>query len=360
MKMKPSLLVAAAFAMTSPAFAAPLVYVPMGMANQIIIIDAAKDQVIGKVAGVPNPHGLAASMDGKMLIAGSLAIIPTAGGLPPKPAGMSEATHKSHHSGSAGMSMNMPGKSKKKGKPSNSNLSVIMAATNSIFRRIVIPGRIHHTLITPDGRYGVAILPTAAGVSIVDLQKFTVIKTVPTGPMPNYAVASPDSAYVYVSNAGNGTVSKIETGSWRVVENIKVGKEPEHMAMSAQGDRLYISNVGSGSVTVVATQTGTVVKTYALGGKLHGIDVAKDGKSLYVSVRSKNKLVAIDLATGSMQALPMAPQPYHLAVIGGTGKLYVSSAKENKIWVVDQKSLKIQGQISVPGIAHQMAVLTEG
>jgi len=65
----------------------------------------------------------------------------------------------------------------------------------------------------------------------------------------------------------------------------------------------------------------------------------------------------IDLASGREKILSLIPQPYHLASIGDTGKLYVSSAKENKIWVVDQENLKILSQISVPGTAHQMAIV---
>jgi len=103
MKMKSSLLLIAALAMAGPTFAAPMVYVPMGMANQIIIIDAAKDQIVGKMTDVANSHALAGSADGKMLIAGSIAAKATAKGtLPPKPQGMSEAVHKSHHMGMAG------------------------------------------------------------------------------------------------------------------------------------------------------------------------------------------------------------------------------------------------------------------
>jgi hypothetical protein len=44
--------------------------------------------------------------------------------------------------------------------------------------------------------------------------------------------------------------------------------------------------------------------------------------------------------------------------VGNTGKIYVSSAEEPKIWVVDQDSLSVLNAVPVPSKAHQMAVVT--
>ncbi len=50
----------------------------------------------------------------------------------------------------------------------------------------------------------------------------------------------------------------------------------------------------------------------------------------------------------------LAPQPYHLAAIRGTGKLYVSSAADGKIRIVDQTTLAVVGEIPIGGKGHQM------
>ena len=54
-----------------------------------------------------------------------------------------------------------------------------------------------------------------------------------------------------------------------------------------------------------------------------------------------------------------SPAPYHLASIGATGKLYVSSAEQRNIWVVDQENLSVIGNIPIGGKGHQM-VLSPG
>lgn len=102
-----------------------------------------------------------------------------------------------------------------------------------------------------------------------------------------------------------------------------------------------------------------MVAEYRVGGGLHGLDLSDDGSTLFVSGMEQGRLAAIDLVTGRMRSVPLAPSPFHVTAVRGTGKLYVSSAEENKIWVVDQKSLGTLGEIPTPDVAHQMVVVTK-
>ena len=88
-------------------------------------------------------------------------------------------------------------------------------------------------------------------------------------------------------------------------------------------------------------------------------DIGDDGKTLFVSSPKSDKLTALDIQTGKIvREISLAPGPYHLDSIDGTGKLYVSSRKEPKIWVVDQDTLKLLGEIDLPGgIGHQFAIV---
>ena len=77
-------------------------------------------------------------------------------------------------------------------------------------------------------------------------------------------------------------------------------------------------------------------------------------RTLFVSARGEDKLFAIDPTTGKSRAVPLAPAPYHVAAGRGAGTLYVSSAGQSKIWVLNQKDLAVIGEIPVVGKAHQM------
>jgi YVTN family beta-propeller protein len=350
MRAKTVFMIAAILAMASPAIGETRVYVPLGDADAVLVIDADSGSVIGQIADVKDVHGLAGTPDGKFLVAGSYAEIqPGLASVPPKPAGISEDAHRAHHAKPA-----EPAASKSAGV---SYLSLIRASDRSIVRRIQVPGAVHHTAVTPDGRYAIATHPDNEGVSVIDLSSYAVVKSVRTGSLPNYAVVGGDGKRVYVSNAGDDTVSEIDTASWTVRRNFRVGGSPEHLVLSPEGGVLYVNNVEDGTVSAVSLERGETVRKYALGGALHGIDLSDDGKTLFVSGREKNRLYAIDVATARERGVSLFPAPYHLTTIRGTGKLYVSSADEPKIWVVDQKTLRVEREIPIRGKGHQMVVV---
>ena len=348
MKITSVFMIAVLAGWTSRAVAGTLVYIPQDTPNEVLVVDSATDTVQGKIVGMGNVHGLSGTVDGKYLFAGSYDETTPDKSMPPKPKGVSESDHKAHHAKRAETVTAKDG--------SLSYVSVIRVKDYSVVRRIAVPGAVHHAATTPDGRYAIMTHPNGDGISIIDTDTFKVKKTVATGPVPNYVAAGRDSKNIYVSNEGNNTISEVDTENWFVRRNILVGKSPEHLVISADGERLFVNNAGDGTVSVVSLRTGAVVKTYAIGGEVHGIDISDDGNTLYVAAKEKNQVVAIDLETGKMRATALSPSPYHLTVIRGTGKIYVSSADKPKIWVVGQRDLRLEGEIPIRGTGHQMVV----
>lgn len=333
--------------------AAPLVYVPAGAANRVLVIDSTVDKVTAEIGGVENTHGLAGGPAGRRLFAGSLKLR-AAGDTPVKPTGMSDDEHRSHHAaaGNAKPVANSGGMI--------GTVYEIDAARRRISRQIDVPGAVHHTLVTPDGRYGIATLPTAGAISVVDLDKGEQVAQVATGPTPNYIVASRDGDRLWVSNAGNDTVSEIDTQRWIVRRNFVVGRAPEHMVLSPDESSLFVVANGAGQVQELDLASGEIVRRHPVGDDPHGIDISDDGTQLYVAVKGANKLAAIQLNTGVVRSLPLGPAPYHLATIHDTGKIYVSSRKESRLWVVSQRDLRLLGDIPIAGIGHQMVVMKQG
>ncbi len=329
-----------------PASAEPFVYVPLGGDGKIVVIDAAKDKVVDTINGLTAVHGLAGTPDGRFLIAGSFEEREPGGAAPEKPTGVTEDEHAAHH-GAA------PAKSQKTGAVV-STVSVVRTADGSVVRRIDVPGAVHHVAVGPNGRFAVVTHPNEGGISVIDLTSYEVVASVATGPFPNYAAFSLDGGQVYVSNAGNGTVSAIDTGRWIVRWNVVVGTSPEHVVLSKDGGTLYVNNVEDGTVSVVDVGAQKAVQTISVGTTLHGIDLSDDGRTLFVADLGEDKLVSIDLATGVTRDATLAPAPYHLAAVRGTGKLYVSSADDPKLWVVDRNSLAVHGEIPIGGKGHQM------
>jgi len=329
---------------------AATVYIPEGSAGEVLVVDTAADTVVGRIEGLPDVHGLGGAPGVRYLVAGSYAETSSGAALDvAKPAGVTESEHAAHHGAGARSPSSAGG--------TVSLLTIIDAADGSPVRRLEVPGAVHHVAVSPDGRYAVATHPNADGISVIDLLDLTVRDLVRTGPLPNYAVFSPDGTRVFVSNSGNGTVSEIDTGRWLVQRNLLAGDSPEHIVAAPDGRTLFVANVEAGTVSALAVERGQIVRSFVVGGELHGLDISDDGGTLFVSGKGDNKLVAINLQSGEMRSASLGPAPYHLAVVRGTGKLYVSSRDEPKVWVVDQASLAPRGVIALRGEGHQMVVM---
>lgn len=325
---------------------AATVYIPEGSAGGVMIVDSETDKAVGRLAGLPDIHGLGGVAGGRYLVAGSFAEgAPEGSSNVTKPAGVSAEEHAAHHGGGGATA------------PSVSILTIIDKTDGSAVRRLEVPGAVHHVAVSPDGRYAVATHPNADGVSVVDLADLSLIGFVRTGAVANYAAFGPDGSAVYVSNSGDGTVSEIDRKGWEVSRTLKAGEGPEHLVISPDGASLYVANADAGAVTEIGLRSGQIVRFVAIGGELHGLDVSADGRSLFVAGRGENKIVSVDLQTGAMHAGWPGLSPYHLTVIPGTGKLYVSSRDEAKVWVVDQASLAALRAITLQGVGHQMVVM---
>jgi YVTN family beta-propeller protein len=345
--LKTAVLAAALAGALPPALAAETVYIPLGSAGEVLVVDADADKIVGRFQGIPAVHGLAGTPDGAFLVAGSFTeTAPGEPALPAKPEGMAQDEHEAHHAKPAGGQM--------AASDAVSFVSIIRTKDGSIQRRIEVPGAVHHVAVSPDGELAVVTHPNQGTISAIDLRSYEVVATVPTGSLPNYAAFSPDNARVYVSNGGSGTVSEIETARWIVRRNVVVGAGSEHVVLGGEGEQLFVNNVEAGTVSVISIGEGKVVKTIPIGATLHGIDLSDDGGTLFVAALGDNKLVGVDLATGTYRSVFLSPKPYHLAAVRGTGKLYVSSGDEPKVWVVDQQDLNVLGEIPIGGKGHQM------
>ena len=333
---------------TVSAIGAPKVYVPLGGKNEIAVIDTASGVVVARIPEVINPHGLAITPDQRYLIAGAYTEIQQdQGGTPPKPSGVSEEEHQQHHKIV----------SEDSDDPVNTSfVSMVELATNQVVYRIEVKGAVHHTEVTPDSRFAIATHPTAGGVSVIDLGTRSVLKFIRTGPLPNYAVVTKVGKRVYISNAGNNTVTEIDTRDWTILRNFATGSAPEHIVLSADETEMYVNNVGDGTASVITLNEGSTKQIYQIGAAPHGIDIADNDQTLFVASKDENRLVAINLNDDTKRTISLEPAPYHVTSVNGTGTLYVSSRSLEKIWVIDQKSLGVVGEIVLEGIGHQMVV----
>ena len=151
---------------TAMATAQSIVFIPEGSTDTVRMVKAETGETIKRITGLVAVHGLSGSPGVPYLVAGSYAQSDRAAIAEiVQPEGVSEDEHAVHHTqptegpigpADAGISI----------------LSVLDAASGEILRRIEVPGAVHHTAVSPDGRFAVATHPSGDGISVIDMTTF--------------------------------------------------------------------------------------------------------------------------------------------------------------------------------------------
>jgi DNA-binding beta-propeller fold protein YncE len=336
---------------TALATAEPIVFVPEGSAATVRMVNGKTGETIKEIAGLEAVHGLSGTPGVPYLVAGSYAETDRAAiAEMDQPESVSQDEHAAHH---AKPEVKQIG-------PTDAGISIVSildGKSGEIVRRIEVPGAVHHTAVSPDGRFAVATHPAGDGVSVIDLKTFTLIAFVPTGSMPNYAAFGSDPSVVYVSNTGNGTISEVDLERGIVRRNMVAGVGPEHIVIDPDRAVLYAADAEAGSVVELSLSDGTVTRSFAIGGELHGMDFSDDRTTLFVAGRGEDKIAAVALSAGTIAFSSLSPEPYHLTNVPGTGRFFVSSRAEPKVWIVDETTLTQVGEFPVEGEAHQMVAV---
>jgi YVTN family beta-propeller protein len=109
---------------------------------------------------------------------------------------------------------------------------------------------------------------------------------------------SPDGLRLWVGNSGDGTVSIIDTVSKKVVATVDVkAKHSNRVKFTLDGKRVLISDLGSGDLIVMDAAARKEVKRMHLGSSVEGILMQPDGTRAFVAVSGDNKVAIVDLKT---------------------------------------------------------------
>src|SRR6478609_4632106 len=115
-------------------------------------------------------------------------------------------------------------------------------------------------------------------------------------PVLSLVLSAEAGAYTaYVSNERSNTVSVIDTNKWEVIKTIKVGQRPRGIAHTKDQKYVLVAVGDDDTIQMIDTQTNQVVDTLPSGPdpELFVQDVA--GKILYVANENDNTVTIIDI-----------------------------------------------------------------
>ncbi len=298
--------------------------------DNVHIIDPATNKVVGIIADIEVPHGVALAPDGSRLY----------------------ITDESLHT-----------------------LDVVDAATLKVSKRIPLSGRPNNVDVAKDGSHvyvGIAEAPGA--VDVIDTASLTNVKSIPvTGAIHNVYV-TPDGKYAVAGSIPATTINVIDTQTNTLAWTLKMSAGIRPMVFTKNPDGstkeiiVELSDFHGFAVVDFATRKetrrvpapdvpGREKETMGLqGSPAHGLAITPDGKLLWVSSKLYGSVLAYSLPDFKfLKAVPVGSHPEWLTIPPDGKNLYVAAAGDDTTVVVDNKTLKVVTTIPVGSVPKRNA-----
>ncbi|MFI1963729.1 PQQ-binding-like beta-propeller repeat protein [Streptomyces pathocidini] len=185
---------------------------------------------------------------------------------------------------------------------------------------------VNHADFSPGGRYFIVSCEFSGELLKVDTAKMKVIgkrKLSFKGAMPQDVKISPDGKTWYVADMMADGVWVLNGDRFTEPKLMPTGKGTHGLYVSRDSKSMFISNRGEGTVSVFDFPSGRLTKKWKLpdGGSPDMGGVSADGKVLWLSGRYDSEVYAIDARTGKQLArIPVGGGPHGLAVYPQPGR----------------------------------------
>ena len=167
-------------------------------------------------------------------------------------------------------------------------------------------------------------------VAVVDLESFTISKTIKTDSGSEGMIAI--GGNIYVANSSSNTVEMIDTSVDAVTSSISVARGPTNMVEDKNAKVWVLSNdfFEGSALSQVDLSSEQVLKSFPIGEAARSLNINGTGDQLYYlsapySSDAEVKMVSIGATKDTLEALIVEPNLYGLGVDPVTGTIYLGN-----------------------------------
>lgn len=237
----------------------------------------------------------------------------------------------------------------------------IDTTTHEVAAAVKIDGEFPHGIAaTLDRRYIYAANEQSDDLTVISVDSFRVIKTIPVGEFPTDVVPSMDGRKVYVANFKGNSIQVVDLSTQRVDRTID-SRRATHFGVVPNGRWIYLTNWDEEMVTILNGQAERVLKTLPMGGNPNHITVSRNSKQVFVTNYSSDSLTVVDTEAGViLKTIKVGRHPMASAITPDGCRLYVSNIDSGTVSVIDIERLVVVKEIVTGGAPQHMAMDRDG
>jgi len=209
----------------------------------------------------------------------------------------------------------------------------------------------HEVVATPDGRKAYVSNARDKTVSVVDLGRARVVRTLrpETFDTPNGLAMTPDGKHLILTSEGTRRFFLVDASRDIVLRSLTTTQTRAHMvAVPGDGSRAFVANVGSDSVTILKIPDLRIVKNVPVGDGPEGIAATSNGRFILVALQGVDQVAILDAGNGAVLArLPTGHTPIRIALTPNSFTALVSNRASNDVTVLDVLARRVKTTIRV-------------
>ncbi len=241
------------------------------------------------------------------------------------------------------------------------DISVIDMASLKVTGDIKAGERVHGVCVQADGKRLFVTVETDHTLRIIDTATQQTIGTVKVTGRPNQCAVTPDGKYVAIPIRDGDSVDVVDVSQQKVVKTLPI-KEPHNALNTGSNRYIYVSSMGSHEIDLIDLEKMDFAAHIPAGGRPRPYTVSSDGKTMYVAVADLHGFVIVDIPGqkvverveipaehATLKKLQYETQDtltHGLALSPDGSELWVSSLKDDAMYIYDVKAKKITGRVN--------------
>ena len=246
----------------------------------------------------------------------------------------------------------------------DNTVSVIDISKKKVIKTVKVGQRPRGIIMSKDGKLVLVATSDDDRVEVRDAETMKLKYHLPSGPDPELFILSPDDDILYIANEDDAMVTVVDMNDKMIIDDIPVGVEPEGMGLTNNGEILVNTSETTNMAHFINTETLEIVENVLVDARPRVAVFTPDDKEVWVSAEIGGTVKVIN--PGSKEVTHTigfeipgvneeSIQPVGLRHTNDGKYTFVALGPANRIAVIDQKTKEIIKYLLVGQRVWQLA-----